>query len=200
MVFVIKVRLHEGRRSSAIIWLCLWFSSICSSEISQNFHNLWKLSCVHLKAEKNRGYEGSFHAIWNFVFSSSISNLVMIFFIKGTRKGTNMFNGTVNLRKFHRMKPDKSYSKDLYFLCCKTLLSGYRTSSRSCLSMRWISNLSPFGNLSHDVFFSLDLFFRGWRPVNITGAVTGNPRFHQIQTVLCLTVFKTPFQMTIAPP
>ena len=100
-----------------------------------------------------------------------------------------MFNGTVNLRKFHRMKPDKSYSKDLYFLCCKTLLNGYRTSPRSCLSMRWISNLSPFGNLSHDVFFSVDLFFRGRRPVNITGAVTGNPRFHQN-----LTVFKTPFR------
>ena len=28
----------------AIIWLCLRFSTICSSEISQNFYNLWKLS------------------------------------------------------------------------------------------------------------------------------------------------------------
>ena len=170
MVFVIKVRLHEGRRSSAIIWLCLWFSSICSSEISQNFHNLWKLSCDHLKAEKNRGYEGSFYAIWNFVFSSSISNLVVIFFfIKGTRKGTNMFNVTVNLRKFHRMKPDKSYSKDLYFLYCKTLLNGYRTSPRSCLSMRWLSNLSPFGNLSPDVFFSVDLLFQGLKACKYYG-------------------------------
>ena len=29
MVFIMKLTLHEGRHSSAIIWLCLLFSSIC---------------------------------------------------------------------------------------------------------------------------------------------------------------------------
>ena len=33
--------------------------------------------------------------------------------------------------------------------------------------------------------------------MNITGAVTGNPRFHHIKTVLCLTDFNTLFQRTI---
>ena len=33
--------------------------------------------------------------------------------------------------------------------------------------------------------------------MNITGAVAGNPGLHHIKTVLCLTVFNTPFQITI---
>ena len=33
--------------------------------------------------------------------------------------------------------------------------------------------------------------------MNITGAVTGNPRFHHIKTVLSLTDFNTLFQRTI---
>ena len=36
--------------SSVIIRLCLWFSSICLGEISQNFHNLWRLSCPTFKS------------------------------------------------------------------------------------------------------------------------------------------------------
>ena len=53
---------------------------------------------------------GGFLAICNFVFSSSISNLVLsiYFFIfyyfflsTGTRKGTNTLNGPPNLLKFH---------------------------------------------------------------------------------------------------
>ena len=35
-----------------------------------------------------------------------------------------MFNGPANLRKFHRRKRGKSYSKDPYFLCRKTLRYG----------------------------------------------------------------------------
>ena len=35
MIFVIKLRLHEGRRLPSIIWICLWFSSICFGEISK---------------------------------------------------------------------------------------------------------------------------------------------------------------------
>ena len=41
-----------------------------------------------------------------------------------TRKGTNMFNGPANLRKFHLRKRNKSCSKDPYFLCRKTLRNG----------------------------------------------------------------------------
>ena len=52
-IFVImKLRLHKGRRSPAIIWPCLWFSSICLDEISQNFQNLWKLSFRSLTNRK----------------------------------------------------------------------------------------------------------------------------------------------------
>ena len=43
-------------------------------------------------------------------------------------------------------------------------------------SMRKLSNLSPFNNPSHDVFFSVDRFFKRRRPINIRGAVTGNLR------------------------
>ena len=35
-----------------------------------------------------------------------------------------MFNGPANLRKFYRRKRGKSYSKDPYFLCRKTLRYG----------------------------------------------------------------------------
>ena len=59
IIFFIKLRLHKGRCSPVIIWLCLWFSSICLVDISQNFHNL---SCLSFKSQ---------------VFSSSISNLVL---------------------------------------------------------------------------------------------------------------------------
>ena len=58
--------------------------------------------------------------------------------------------------------------------------------------MSRLSNQSPFGNLSHGVFSSVDLFFRRRRPMNITGVVSGNPRLHHIKTV-----FNTPFQLTI---
>ena len=47
-----------------------------------------------------------------------------LFLSTGTRKGTNMFNGPTNLRKFHLRKRDKSCSKDPYFLCRRTLRNG----------------------------------------------------------------------------
>lgn len=65
------------------------------------------------------------------------------------------------------------------------------------LSIRKLSNLSPFGNLFHSVFFSVDLIFRRKRLTNITRAVAGNPRFHLVKTVFCWTAFDTPFQITI---
>ena len=78
----------------------------------------------HLKAEKI-GLEKQFSCYLQFVFSSSISNLVLwIFLLTGIRKDTNMLNGPANLRKFHWRKCDKFYLKDPYFLCHKTLHNG----------------------------------------------------------------------------
>ena len=90
----------------------------------------------HLKAKKKWTKKCNFLAICGFVFSFSISNLVIwIFLLTGTRKDTNMLNGPANLRKFHWRKHDKFYSKDLYFLCCKTLLNGIEICQDSYLSM-----------------------------------------------------------------
>ena len=55
MIFVFKLRLHEGRRSPAIIWLCLWFSSICFGEISQNFHSFVKIFLLIIYEPKKIG-------------------------------------------------------------------------------------------------------------------------------------------------
>ena len=53
------------------------------------------------------------------------------------------------------------------------------------LSVRTVSKLSPFGNLSHRVYCLADIFFRRRRPMSITGVVVGKHRFHDIKTVLC---------------
>ena len=75
-----------------------------------------------------------------------------------------MLNVPVNLRKFHGRKLEKSCLIDPYFLCGKILRNGIELRQDLCLSMRKLSNLSrdmsPFGNLSHGVFFSVSLFFR----------------------------------------
>ena len=55
---------------------------------------------------------------------------------------TNMFNGSENLRKFHRRRGDKSCSKDHCLLCRKTLLNGIKLRQDIYLSMRKLSNLS----------------------------------------------------------
>ena len=103
----------------------------------------------------------------------------------GTMKGTNMFNDPANLRKFNWRKRNKSNSTNPYFICRKRFRNGIKPRQDRYLGMRRLSNLSPFCNLSHGVFFSVDLFFSRRRPMNITGAVAGNPTFHQIK--LCLT-------------
>ena len=64
-----------------------------------------------------------------------------------------------------------------------------------CVNFRICRDLSPCGSLSHGVFFSVDLFFSRRRPVNITGAVAGSPRFHHMKTAKMF--FNTPFQITI---
>ena len=52
MIFVIKLRLLEGRHSPAIIWLCSCFSSNFFGEISQIFTICENFPADHLKAEK----------------------------------------------------------------------------------------------------------------------------------------------------
>ena len=112
MTFVIKLSLLKRKRSAVIIWLCLRLSSICFSEICEIF------PANYLSAENNRGSKAVFSlfAILCFLLLSQIWPFEF-FLSTGTRKGTNMFNGPANLWKIHRMKGDKSCSKDLYFLC-----------------------------------------------------------------------------------
>ena len=100
-----------------------------------------------------------------------------------------MFNGSANHRKFQQRQRNKFFSKIPIFFVAKhyAVVDLY-------LSMRKLWNLSrhvsPFGNLSHGVFFSVDLFSRRRRPMNITGAVAGSPLFHHIKTV-CVRLFLT---------
>ena len=94
-----------------------------------------------------------------------------------------------DLWKFHLRKRDKSSSKDPCFIAAKKLRNWIELHQDQYLSKCKLSNmsrqLSPFGNLSHGVFFSVDLFSRRRRPMNITGALSRNPRFHHIKTELC---------------
>ena len=108
------------------------------------------------------------------------------FLSTGTRKSTNMFNGLANLWKFHRREREKYHSKDSYFLCRKIFRNGIELPQDLYLSMRKLSNRSPFCNLSHRVFFSVCLFLFWHRnPINFIGAFAGNPRFYHIKTVWC---------------
>ena len=109
-----------------------------------------------------------------------------------------MFNGPVNLRKFHRRKRDKSCSKYPYFLCHKTSRNGIEPRQDlylRCVNIRICRDLSPLGNLSQGVFFSVDLFFRRRAPINITGKIAGNPRIHHTKTFQLF--FNKLFQITI---
>ena len=116
----------------------------------------------HLKVGKKgvRKAVSSLFAILCHLFLSQIWSYEF-FLSTCTRKGTNMFNGPANLWKFHFRKRNKSCSKDPYFLCRKTLRNGIELRQDLHLSMRKLSSLSPFGNLSCCVLFSVDLFF--WR-------------------------------------
>ena len=169
-----------------IIWLYLRFSSITAVKSLKIFTVCEICLADHLKAEKKIGVTkevSSLFTILCFLPPSQIWSYEF-FLSTGTRKGANMFNGLANLWKFQRWKRDQSCSKDPYFLCCKTLRNGLRLRQDLYLSMRKLSKLSPISNLSHGVFFSVDLFFRRRRPMNITGAVAGNPRFRYRKTAL----------------
>ena len=135
-----------------IIWLCLWFSSIFFREISQNFHSLWKLSCQSFKSrKKNRSYKGCFLAICNFVYASSISNLVLwIFLLTGVRKDTNMLNGLANLA--NSTEGNARNSIDPYFLCRQTLCNGIEICQDRYMSMRRLSNRGPRVYVCHVCF------------------------------------------------
>ena len=78
----------------------------------------------------------------------------MNFFLStGTRKDTNMLNGPANLRKFHRRKRDKFYSKDPPFLCRKTLRNGTEFRQDWYLSLRTLSNFfAPWIFIWHVLF------------------------------------------------
>ena len=77
IVFVIKLRLYEGRRSQRSFGFpfdILQFVSLKSLKI---FKICGTCPADHLKAQKSRGYKGSFFAIFNFVFSSFFTNLAL---------------------------------------------------------------------------------------------------------------------------
>ena len=60
----------------------------------------------------------------------------------------------------------------------------------ACVNFPICRDLSPFGNLSRGVFFSVDLFFRRGRPMNITGAVAGKPSIPSHKNCAVLNCFK----------
>ena len=111
------------------------------------------------------------------------------FLLTGTKKGTNTFTWKVQqiLGNLHRRKRYISYPKDLYFLCRKTLPNGRELHQERYLSMRRLSNLSPFGNLSDVVmFFSFRLTsFQAYKAYEYYGSSRWKPRFHHIKTTLC---------------
>ena len=79
----------------------------------------------HLKVGK-KGVTKAVSSLFAILCYLSLSQIwsYELFLSTGTRKGTNMFNGPTNLRKFHLRKRDKSCLKYPYFLCCKTLRNG----------------------------------------------------------------------------
>ena len=99
MISVLKLRFCEGRRSPAIIWLCLWSSSICENCLAD-----------HLKTKKigvTKAVSSLFAILCFLPLSQNWS--YELFLSTGTRKGSNMFNCPANLRKFHRRKHDNSF-------------------------------------------------------------------------------------------
>ena len=75
MTFVFKPRLHEGRRSPAIIWLCLWFSSICFGEISQNVHSFVKIVLLIISKPKKTGVIKAVSSLFSILCFLSLSQI-----------------------------------------------------------------------------------------------------------------------------
>ena len=87
---------------------------------------LWKLSCRSFRSPKI--VTKAVFSLFSFLCFLPLSQIwsYEIFLSTGTREGTNMFNGPANPRKFHPWKRDKSYSKDPYYLCRKTVRNGIK--------------------------------------------------------------------------
>ena len=115
MIFVVKLRFHEERRSPVIIWL--WFSSVCFGKFPKIFKICENCPTDHFKAEKIGVKEAisSLFAILCFLPLSQIWSYEFLL-STGTGEGTNMFNGPTNLKRFHLKKRDQSSSKDPHFL------------------------------------------------------------------------------------
>ena len=98
MIFILKLRFYERRLSSEIINLALplIFLSLLQWNLSKCSQFVKFVLPIIFESQKDKGCRGSFLAICNFVFCSSISNLVLwIFLSTGTKKGTK-FNGPAN--------------------------------------------------------------------------------------------------------
>ena len=179
MIFVIKLSLHEGKRSPVVI--CLWFSLVKSLKII-TISEICPVDQLKSKRKK-QGLQRQFSPLFAILCFLPLSQIWSYeFFIYQQALGrAQMFNSPANLRKFQRRKRDNSFSKDPYFLCRKTLRHGRELRQDLYLSMR---------KLYKTVAFSFPWYFLfGWHlfrrrmPMNITGAVDGNPRFHYIKTV-----------------
>ena len=108
---------------------------------------------------------GGFLAICNFVFSSSILNLVLsIFFFSFI-----FFYLQVLGRAQIRLTVQKIFenstegnvtnlTRKIPIFCHQTLCNRIKLRQDRYLSMRRLSNLSPFHNLSHGVFFLVTSF------------------------------------------
>ena len=156
------------------------FSSTFSLEFcyevnSKGWKYLWFI--VLIKMTKN---DGSKSKRWIFLFKKLTGHNIYCFVGRpshiwcfgvgfflwtGTRKGTNMSKGPVNLLKFHRRNRDKCCSKDSHFLCRKTLRNEIELRQDQYHSMRKLSNLSQSVAFWQSLL-SVDVFFRRRRPMN----------------------------------
>ena len=154
MIFVIKLSLHEGKRSPVVI--CLWFPLVKSLKII-TISEICPVDQLKSKRKK-QGLQRQFSPLFAILCFLPLSQIWSYeFFIYQQVLGrAQMFNSPANLRKFQWRKRDKSFSKDPYFLFRKTVRNGRELRQDLYLSKRKLSNLSPF--LSHDISFSVDIF------------------------------------------
>ena len=124
---------------------------------------------------------------WLCLWISSYLVWKIFFYWQALRKAQIRWKVQQILGNLHRRKRYKSYPKDLYFLCRKTLRNGRELHQERYLSMRRLSNLSPFGNLSDVVMlFSFRLTsFQAYKAYEYYGSSRWKPRFHHIKTTLC---------------
>ena len=144
------------------------------------------MSCQSFKTWKNWGYKGSFLTICNFVFSSTSNLAWWICLSMGTSKGTNMFNGLANLGTFHWRETQWILLERSLFSLSQNIMLWIELCQDVYLSVCKLYNLSQsvtFWQFFPWCFFLFDLSFRHRRPMNITGVVAGNPRFHHTKTV-----------------